>query len=53
MENWNDGDMEFLGRKFSDSELVIGLVGAVGTELDKVAKLPKIRKKTSFAVSTV
>jgi len=43
MENWNDGDMEFLGRKFSDSELVIGLVGAVGTELDKVATLIKNR----------
>lgn len=26
----------FLGRKFSDSELIIGLVGAVGTELKQV-----------------
>jgi deoxycytidylate deaminase len=34
---------ELLGQKFADSELVIGLVGAVGTELRKVAELLKER----------
>jgi deoxycytidylate deaminase len=35
----------FLGRGFSDSELVIGLVGAVGTDLQQVAGILKERLK--------
>jgi deoxycytidylate deaminase len=34
-----------LGNKFKDSELVIALVGAVGTELQKVARILKERLK--------
>jgi deoxycytidylate deaminase len=30
---------EFLGDSFSDSEIVIGLVGAVGTELNKIVEI--------------
>src|SRR5260370_27796709 len=35
----------FLGRRFSDSELVIGLVGAVGTDLQQVVAILKERLK--------
>ncbi|MGA2402418.1 MAG: anti-phage dCTP deaminase [Syntrophobacteraceae bacterium] len=37
---------ELLGQAFADSELVIGLVGAVGTELGKVGELLKARLST-------
>lgn len=37
---------KFLGRAFSDSELVIGLVGAVGTELGNIVPLIKARLTT-------
>lgn len=32
-------NQDYLGQRFQDSELVIGLVGAVGTELDQVIQL--------------
>jgi len=37
---------EFLGQAFADSELVIALVGAVGTELGKVSEILKSRLMT-------
>jgi deoxycytidylate deaminase len=36
-----------LGRRFLDSELIIGLVGAVGTELNKVVDILEARLKVS------
>ena len=36
---------QFFGRPFTDSELVIGLVGAVGTNLDDVTEIVKNRLK--------
>ena len=45
---------QFLGHKFADSEVVIGLVGAVGTELEKVAKIIEDRLKVSgYSVENV
>lgn len=38
-------DNQFLGQKFADSELVIGLVGAVGTELKQVTGVLEDRLK--------
>ena len=43
-----------LGRRFVDSELIIGLVGAVGTELNKVVEILEDRlKKSSYEVHQV
>lgn len=38
-------DIQFLGQRFADSELVIGLVGAVGTELKQVRDVLEERLK--------
>ena len=45
---------QFLGHKFADSEVVIGLVGAVGTELEKVTRIIDERLKVSgYSVENV
>ncbi len=47
----NEADTEqsrnFFDHKFSESEIVIGLVGALGTDLDKVTKIIEDRLKIS------
>lgn len=45
---------QFLGHKFADSEIIIGLVGAVGTELNKVSEILQKRLKVSgYSVENV
>ncbi len=44
--NTSHSEPAYLGQKFSDSELVIGLVGAVGTELNQVVNI--LRERLRF-----
>lgn len=43
----SNSQQNFLGNGFADSEIFIGLVGAVGTELEKVARILGDRLKVS------
>ncbi|WP_200889625.1 hypothetical protein [Cohnella kolymensis] len=42
------GSADFFENKYSDSEVVIGLVGAVGTEQSRIVEVIKDRLQTAF-----